>query len=225
LFSEVITDSPNVFELLQASISQNQILLTLALGLVVAYWLMVIFGILNLDSESPDVLMDGDGLADVSHDPSSGSVWLSTSRVLGFSKVPIVVWMSFLILFMWFISLVFNRFWNPDATTTQALLLLAPNFLISAIITKIVTIPVGKLFSAMSESDPEAKTVLGRIGTVVSTEADESYGQVQIVGKGAPLLINVRTRPGTAALKKGASVILAAAGPDHKFYYIESYQS
>jgi hypothetical protein len=77
----------------------------------------------------------------------------------------------------------------------------------------------------MSESDPEAETVLGRIGTVVSTEADESYGQVQIVGKGAPLLINVRTRPGTAALKKGASVILAAAGPDHKFYYIESYQS
>jgi Na+-transporting methylmalonyl-CoA/oxaloacetate decarboxylase gamma subunit len=215
----------NVFELLQASISQNQILLTLALGLVVAYWLMVIFGVLDLDTDAPDVLIDGDGVADVSHDPSSTSVWLSTSRVFGFSKVPMVVWASFLILFMWFISLVLNQFWNPEATTIRALILLAPNFLLSAIITKIVTIPVGKLFSAMSESDPEAETVLGRTGTVTTMEADESYGQVEIAGKGAPLLINVRTRPGAAALKKGATVTLTAAGPDHNFYYIESSPS
>jgi hypothetical protein len=214
-----------VFELLQASISQNQILLTLALGLVVAYWLMVIIGVLDLDTDVPDVLMDGDGLTDLSHDASTGSVWLSTSRAFGFSQVPIVVWASFLILFMWFVSLVLNQYWNPDATTSRALILLVPNFVISAIITKIVTIPVAKLFSAMSENDPEAEEVIGRTGTVTTMEADESYGQVEIAGKGAPLLINVRTHPGACAIKKGTLVTVLAAVPDHNFYYIESSPS
>jgi hypothetical protein len=214
-----------MFELLQASISQNQILLTLALALVVAYWLMVIIGVLDLDTDVPEVLMDGDGLTDLTHDASTGSIWLSTGRALGFSQVPIVVWASFLILFMWFISLVLNQFWNPEATTIRALILLVPNFLISAIITKIVTIPVAKLFAAMSENDPEAGEVIGRTGTVTTMEADESYGQVEIAGKGAPLLINVRTHPGAGALKKGTSVTVLAAGPDHHFYYIESSPS
>jgi len=214
-----------VFELLQASISQNQILLTLALGLVVAYWLMVIVGVLDLDTDVPDVLMDGDGITDLTHDASTGSIWLSTGRTFGFAKVPIVVWASFIILFMWFTSLVLNQSWNPEATTTRALVLLIPNFLISAIITKIVTIPIGRLFSAMSESDPEAEEVLGRTGIITSMEADESYGQVEITGKGAPLLINVRTQPDALPLKKGTSVTITAAGPDHKFYYIESSPS
>lgn len=214
-----------MFELLQASFSQIQLPLTLALGLVIAYWLMVILGILNLDSDSPDVHMDGDGVTDLSHDASTGSLWLAAGRALGFAKVPIVVWASFLVLFMWFTSLVLNQYWNQDASPTRALVLLVPNFLISAIITKVVTIPVGKLFAAMSQSDPEAEEVLGRVGTVVSMEADESYGQVEIPGKGAPLLINVRTQSQAGSLKKGTPVIVTAAGPDHKFYYIENSQS
>ena len=214
-----------MFELLQASISQTQILLTLALGLVVLYWLMVIFGILDLETDAPDVLMDGNGLTDFTHDASTGSMWLSTSRAFGFAKVPIVVWGSFLILFMWFVSLILNHFWNPEASVKQALILLLPNFLISSIITKIVTIPVGRLFAAMSDGDTEAEEVLGRTGTITTIEADESYGQIEIIGKGAPLLINVRTQPGTSALKKGTLAKITAAGPDHQFYYIESSQS
>lgn len=214
-----------MFELLQASISQTQIILTLALGLVVLYWLMVIFGILDLETDAPDVLMDGNGLTDFTHDASTGSMWLSTSRAFGFAKVPIVVWGSFLILFMWFVSLILNHFWNPEASVKQALILLLPNFLISSIITKIVTLPVGRLFAAMSDGDTEAEEVLGRTGTITTIEADGSYGQIEILCKGAPLLINVRTQPGTSALKKGTLAKITAAGPDHQFYYIESSQS
>jgi hypothetical protein len=210
-----------VFELLQASISQNQILLTLALGLVVTYWLMVITGLLDLHTDAPDVHVDGGGATGLGHDASTGGVWLSTGRALGFAKVPIVVWASFLIVFMWFVSLALNQAWNPEASATRALILLAPNLLISAVITKIVTIPIARLFSAMSDGDPEAEQVLGRTGIITSIDADESYGQVEISGKGAPLLINVRTQPAAPPLKKGTSVTITAAGPDHKFYYIE----
>ena len=48
-----------VFELFQASISQNQILLTILLGLVVCYWLMVILGVLDLETDVADGGVDG----------------------------------------------------------------------------------------------------------------------------------------------------------------------
>ncbi len=211
-----------VFELFQASISHHQILLTLALGLVVLYWLMVIAGVCHLETDAPDAFVDGHGATDLTHDTSGGSLWISTGRSLGITKVPIVVWVSFIILFMWFLSLVLNQTWNPSTSISRAIILLVPNFVISAIITKIVTIPIAKLYVSMAESDPEGELVIDRTGTVVSMEADDTYGQVEIVGKGAPLLINVRTQPGAAPLVKGTSVTVTAAGPDHNFYYVVS---
>jgi len=214
-----------VFELLQASFSQNQILLTIILGMVVCYWLMVILGVLDMETDVADGFGDGDVDVDSGHDGSAGGVWMSTGRFLGFSKVPLVVWLSFMSLFMWFFSLVLNEYWNRDATALRALLLLLPNLLASGIVTKIVTIPIARLFAAMADADNEGEAILGRTGFVSSVEVDETYGQIEIPGTGAPLLINVRCRPGSPALKKGTVVRVTAAGPDEKFYYIESPES
>lgn len=160
-------------ELLQASISPNQILLSLLLGLVVCYWLLVILGALDFETDMPDDFGDGDVDAHHGHGVNTGGAWITAGRLMGFSQVPIVVWGSFIILFMWFVSLVLNQKWNADADTLRALLLLLPNFAISAIATKLVTIPVAKLFKAMADADTEAEEVIGRTGTVVSMEADE----------------------------------------------------
>ncbi|MEO5712546.1 MAG: hypothetical protein ABIT37_03580 [Luteolibacter sp.] len=216
-----------MFELLQASFSQHQILLTIILGMVVCYWLMVILGVLDMETDVADGFGDGDMDMDMDsgHDAGAGGIWMSTGRFVGFSKVPLVVWLSFMSLFMWFISLVLNEYWNPDAAASRALILLLPNFVASGIVTKIVTIPIARLFAAMADADHEGEEVLGRTGIVTSMEADETYGQIEIAGAGAPLLINVRCRPGDPAFKKGAAVRVTAAGPDEKFYYIESPES
>jgi len=214
-----------VFELYQAAISHNQILLSLLLALVVLYWLLVILGALDFETDLVDDLSDGDGDAHHGHGVNTGGAWLTAGRFFGFSEVPIVVWASFMILFMWFFSLALNQKWNPEADTVQALILLLPNLIASAIVTKLVTIPVAKLFKAMTDADTEAEVVIGRTGTVVSMEADETYGQLQIAANGAPLLINVRTQPSAAILKKGDSAKVSAAGPDNNFYFIEPIQS
>jgi hypothetical protein len=156
---------------------------------------------------------------------NTGGAWITAGRLMGFSQVPIVVWGSFIILFMWFVSLVLNQKWNVDADTLRALLLLLPNFAISAIATKLVTIPVAKLFKAMADADTEAEEVIGRTGTVVSMEADERYGQLEIAANGAPLLINVRTQPGALSLPKGTPAQVTTAGPENAFYFIESLKS
>ncbi len=213
-----------MFELYQAAISHNQILLSLLLALVVLYWLLVILGALDFETDLVDDLTDGDGDVHHGHGVNTGGAWLTAGRFFGFSEVPIVVWASFMILFMWFFSLALNQKWNPEADTVQALILLLPNLIASAIVTKLVTIPVAKLFKAMTDADTEAEEVVGRTGTVVSMEADETYGQLQIAANGAPLLINVRTQSGAVIFKKGDSAKVSAAGPDNNFYFIEPIQ-
>lgn len=219
-----------MFELFQAAITPHQILLSLLLVLVVLYWLLVILGALDFETDLPDDLGDGsgsdaDGGIHQGHGVNTGGAWLTAGRFFGFSQVPIAVWGSFMILFMWFTSLVLNQVWNPDADTGRALLLVLPNFIISAIITKIVTIPVAKLFKAMADADTEAEEVIGRTGTVCSIEADERYGQLEITAMGVPLLINVRTLPGEPTLPKGTVALVTSAGPDHAFYFIEPLKS
>jgi hypothetical protein len=85
--------------------------------------------------------------------------------------------------------------------------------------------PVAKLFKAMADADTEAEAVIGRTGTVVSIEADATYGQLEISAKGVPLLINVRTQPSAPTLPKGAQAQVTSAGPDNAFYFIESLKS
>ncbi len=214
-----------MFELFQAALTPHQILLSLLLVLVVLYWLLVILGALDFETDLPDDLSDSDAEVDHGHGVNTGGAWLTAGRFFGFSQVPIVVWMSFMILFMWFISLALNEMWNAEASAGQALLLLLPNLVLSAISTKLVTIPVAKLFKAMADADTEAEEVIGRTGIVCTIEADERYGQLEISARGVPLLINVRTRPGEPSLPKGTPAQITEAGPDHAWYFIESLKS
>lgn len=210
-----------MLDLFNAAIAPHQVLLTLLLALVVCYWLLVIFGALDFEADLPDTGLDLDSDGHHAHQGmSTGGVWITAGRLFGFSQVPIVVWLSFLVLFMWFLSLVLNEKWNAAHGVAQAFILLVPNLISSLVITKLVTIPVARLFKAMADSDTEAEVVIGRTGTVCSIEADETYGQLEITANGAPLLINVRTQGGT--LVKGTQAKITAAGPDNAFYFIES---
>jgi len=215
-----------VIELFQAAISPHQALLSLLLALIVVYWLLVILGALDFEADLPDDLnLDGDvdgssGTTHV-HGLSTGGAWLSVGRFLGFSQVPLIVWLSFLILFLWFGSLVLNDWFNQTGDLVQAALLFLPNLVGSLIVTKLATLPVGKLFKAMGDADSEAEEVIGRTGIIASTEADESYGQLEITTASVPLLINVRTLPDAVPLKKGSLAKVISAGPDNTFFLIE----
>ena len=216
-----------MFELFQASIQPHQLLLSLLLTLVVCYWLLVLLGALDFEADLPDDLgTDGDAHHGASSTHalgmSTGGAWLSVGRFLGFSQVPLMVWLSFMILFMWFGSLALNEWYNQACSLGQAAWLLLPNLVGSLIVTKLVTFPVAKLFKAMGDADSEAEEVIGRTGVVVSTEADATYGQLEITTANVPLLINVRTQPDAAPLKRGDSAKVTSAGPDNIFYLIES---
>ena len=102
-------------ELFQAAISPHQLLLSLLLTLVVFYWLLVLLGALDFEADVPDDLgldAEADGAHSThghAHTLSTGGAWLSIGRFFGFSQVPLVVWLSFMVLFLWFGSLVLSE--------------------------------------------------------------------------------------------------------------------
>ncbi len=216
-----------MIELIREAFGAHNIIVTMMLGLVVCYWLLVMAGAVDFDLDLFD-FGDAGATPEIPDAPDSsvhlGGAWLTAGKFLGFSQVPMVVWGSFLALFMWATSLVLNYQYNGEPgnrEVTTSLLLLIPNVIGSLILTKLATLPVAKLFAAMSDADNESEEVVGRTGTVVSAEVDAHYGQLEIIGKGATLLINVRLDEGAARLSKGDLAKVVSAAADQSFYYVK----
>jgi len=209
-----------MIELFIESIALYNLPVTLLLGLVVFYWLLVLVGVADSETEPMDV--DGDGIADVSG--SSSGFWPTCGRFLHLGQVPLSVVGSFLALSLWMFSVLGNYFFNGEPghrSLWMALLLLLPNLALSLIVTRIVTSPFRRFFNMMEESATEVEAVLDREGEVTSRQVDERYGQVSVHTGAAPLLVNARVEAGALPIPKGAAVRVIGAGPDHAFYYIQ----
>ncbi len=214
-----------MFEFIREAFSAHQLPATMVLGLVILYWLIVMIGGLDFDSS----ILDGGDLPDVHdvhHGPSAlGGAWVAAGRLLGFAKVPVAVWGSFAVLFTWAAALLLNYYFNGEPGNRdfgRAALLFVPASIIGLVATKIVTLPVGKLFAAMADADTEGVEVIGKTGAVTTSTVDERYGQLQIATGGAPVLLNVRVSAGSAPLKKGDPARVLSASPDGSFYYVEA---
>ncbi len=213
-----------MLEFIREAFSAHQLPATIVLGMVMLYWLAVMLGGLDFDSS----ILDGADLPEAQggqHGPSAlGGAWVSAGRLLGFAKVPIAVWGSFAVLFTWAAALLLNYQFNGEAGNRdfgKAVLLFLPASLIGLLVTRIVTIPVGKLFAAMADADTEAVDVIGKTGTVTTSSVDERFGQLQIATGGAPVLLNARVAPGSSALSKGDTARVVSASADGSFYFIE----
>lgn len=207
-------------ELVSEAIALHNLPATLLLGLIVGYWLLVLLGVADSDTEPMD--LDGDGIPDVSGSPNG--LWPTCGRFLYLGQVPLMIVVSFLAVSMWMISMISNYYFNGlpgHRSAGVAVLLLIPNVLVSLVLTRIAAAPFRKLFSAMDKASTEGETVIDREAIVTSAQVDDRYGQVAIVTGAAPLLVNARTAPGDPVLIKGTTVRITSAGADHAFYFVE----
>lgn len=211
-------------ELIREALALPNLPLTALLGMMLVYWLLVLVGTLDFDFDLFDLGGDaaaGDMPGD--HGGALGGAMLTAGRLFGFHQVPIAIWGSFFILFLWSGSMILNyRFNGADgahALGTAGWLLL-PNVLGSLLFTKITTLPVARLFGALSKVDDECRSPERQNGFVTTMELDDRYGQVQVNQSGAPLLINARLRqPGS--LRKGDAVRVLEPSADGHFYFVE----
>ena len=209
---------------------------TALLGMVTVYWLLVLLGALDFDSEpsvdvSHDVHVPGQvGAHDVDHaaahvDGHDLGAIKSLLQFLNFGNVPSMIVLSVLVVSMWAISLILNRMFNPfPGSILIALGLLVPNLIVAALITKAATTPLKHLFNAMNKEREEHQPVLGRTCTILTSEVTDRFGQAEIQTSGSPLVINVRTY-GEATFSKGESALIIKEDKENNLYTVAKLTS
>lgn len=226
-------------ELLDASLSAPSIVPTILLMLVLLYWFSTMIGLVDLSTfdihldVDKDINVDKDiqvqkhiELKGDSTDGSDSSVsvtWLnSVLTFFNLGHVPFMVFLSFLVLPMWIISLLANYFLGNTSGILGTLLLL-PNLFVSLFIAKILTTPFVKIFAALNKEDNSQQVILGKVCTLMIAANDEAIGQASVKINGAPLMLNVKTSKGTS-LEKGKTALIIDYHPESKSYLIEPYE-
>ena len=111
-----------------------------------------------------------------------------------------------------------NRYFTGGsvALTTAALV---PNFIVSIIATRYITLPFRPVFRVINRERNEGVVVVGQRCTITTSEATPDFGQAEIKTEGAPLLLNVRTL-NDACLAKGETAVVVRVDKDRSLYFI-----
>ncbi len=211
-------------EVFEQSIRMVNLPFTVLLGLIVIYWLLVALGALDvhlLSDFHSDASVDSDLNTDggLHHNGDHGFHGLTKIlHFVGVGDVPVMVIVSVLGLSMWMGSMIAN-FYLTGGSQLYALALLVPNFLISVVVTRYVTMPLRPLFRTLGKDRGAGEEVLGRVCQIVTSEATPTFGQAEITRRGAPVIINVRTLE-DSVLSKGARAAVVRSDADKGVYYI-----
>lgn len=181
-------------EALHEAFMPTNLVFTVLLLTIVLYWLMVILG--ALDTDFLDIDFDADIDADVDIDADmdvqGGGFMRGILEFFYVGEIPVMVLLSILILTMWTVSMLANHYLNPGQSFLFSLPILAGNLFVSALVVKIVGVPMRKVFGAFEKDANAPRKVIGRICTVITTQASKDrMGQAEMSGKGAPILLNV----------------------------------
>jgi hypothetical protein len=192
-----------MWEVLDASIAAVNLPYTVLLGLVLLYWLTFIVGGLDINLFNVDVGADADMHTT---GPGLGGAGLAVLKFFCVGSVPLLLLVSFLALSMWVISVLTN-YYLQNYSLLLALLLFVPNVIVSLFVTRFGTWPLRALFGALHAEPPPRHEVIGKICVVKTSRVDDTSGQAEVVGNGAPLLLNVRTMGGEV-LGKGEEALV-----------------
>src|SRR5690606_26055511 len=113
---------------------------------------------------------------------------------------------------MWAFSILFN-FYTGNTSVLLALGLFLPIFAGGVVTTKLVLKPFVPLLKTAFEEKSDVIAVIGQLCVVTSLVVTDRHGQAEVPLKGAPLLLNVKTR-GDAPLKKGDEAVVISREDD-----------
>jgi hypothetical protein len=198
---------------------------TILLGMALLYWLIVILGAVDFDwmpdLDADTVDLDADIDADLDAD-ASGGLLTSLSQLLGIGDVPSMVVFSIIILSLWCFSMMFNHFLNPAGSYLIGAGLIVLNIIISVFFTALVTRLIVKLIGPLTSQDTERQKILYQAGTVITSEVNPGFGQVEIQGRGAPITINARAVENKIFLK-GDRVLILDEDKEKGIFFVDKY--
>lgn len=194
-----------MLELLFEIFRPVNLLPTILLIMVLAYWLLAITGLV------------GDGIFDADADVSVDGVEGAGHALGGFGKflhvgdVPVMVIASLLVVFFWASSVITNHYFNPDMRLGVVAVMLVPNIIVSLLITKLALVPIVPIMRKVNPVDSVAADLVGRLAVVQTLELNDRFGQITIEHDGPPIILEARCRG--AILRKGDVVEIVEVQP------------
>ena len=210
-------------EVLEASLHGANIIPTLLLAFAIGYWLIVMIGALDFDFLDFDLDVDHhvDG-PDVHGDFSVS--WLNSILIFfNLGRIPFMLFLSFLALPMWIISVQVNHMMG-NTGFLLGLAFLVPNLLVSLFIAKFLTMPFLKLFAKLEEDGETTTTMIGKICRVILPLNSDSVGQVEVNVEGSNYRISAKTVE-DVVMQKGEEGLIIEYHENGKYYVVEPYQN
>lgn len=233
-------------EFLSALFAPVNLLYTGLFILMLLYWASVIIGALDMDSldvhahmdtdmdadmdadvhAHMDADVDGDVDADVhaetdaqGHLGHSGGVVYGMLRFFNVGEIPLMIMLSFTILFMWAGAVLVHHYLGIHSLLV-ALALFVPYFISALLVAKVVTTPLKALFKSLKKQTEQHEELLGRDCVVTTSEVNGEFGQAEVKTRGSPLLLNVRTEHGQV-LVRGDEAIITHHLPSKGIYIVQ----
>ena len=205
-------------DLIQEAVRFYNLPITVCFGLVVAYWLMTIIGVLDTDALEPDLDLDLD--AEGGSDVGTSAFGVGIARFLNLGDVPLVVVLSVIISLTWAGTLLGNYYFNSGGSYALALGVLSASGFVSLLLAKVVTTPLKPLMRALKAGEKH-RPVVGRECVIKTSEVTSDFGQAEAENdSGNPLLIHVRISEGQEPLKKGARALVVDRLDDAQTYLV-----
>ena len=214
-------------ELLQAALSPVNLLYTLLLVLVLLYWLTVIIGALDMNALDIDFDMDVDADMDIDVDVDSdidvnggAAAWLAGAlQFFNFGKMPMMVILSFTILFTWMINILMNHYIG-QGSIPFAIALMMPNLLISLLLTKLFTTPLVPLFKQINTPEKNVDYI-GMTCTLLVSATETKKGQAEIFHNSSAHLVYVKvSKNDRETIRKGEKAVIVDKATDEDVYFI-----
>jgi hypothetical protein len=196
-------------ELLKNALTGVNLIPTIILVLVLFYWLTVIIGVIDFD------LFDFDFDVDV-----DAEVFQGLLAFLNLKDTPFMVFFSILSLVFWILSMLLYRLPIEPGGFINGLILI-PIFIISLVLTKLITNPLKVLFKKDYEAGIAQEGVLtGQLVTLVSAVKAGRLGQGEIKRDGASLLINIKAEKEEETFDKNEVAYIYRKDDEKNIYYI-----
>ncbi len=182
---------------LAAALSLPTVIFTVPLVVVVGYWLVVLLGMVDSDTDPA-----GEG----------GLSWL------GLGGVPATVTLSLLVAFAWFASLAGAEVGRRLHLPAVAALALGGALVAAWSVTRVLVLVLRRVLPAGAE--PSRADFVGRIGVVRTLRVTRHFGQAEVAAAdGSTAVVQIR-QTGADDLRAGQRAVLYDFDVDGEFFWV-----
>ncbi|WP_460531546.1 hypothetical protein [Flindersiella endophytica] len=219
-------------KLLDASFSFPAVIFSVAMILVIVYWLIVLIGALDIDLLDPEIGTDiGAGTdAGTDADADSGTGIAGLISGIGLGGVPVTVSLSLLVAFAWFAGLAGTVVLRGTGVGTVVLILIGVAIVVGALVVgwmaaRVLVLPLRRLFP--DDKAPSRHDFVGKLCLIKTSRVDTGFGQAEVTAAdGSTALIQVRRHAADEPqelLATGSAALIFEYDIDGEFFWVTPY--